>query len=174
MNNWCCILWPSALGNLVLHRLGEPVIHSHHILPRRASVHIVVVILRRRFRRSRFGLRNHRFCGGLVLTSSRGGRRRGHPSCPSPGVLRGTVCGLLLLYGGLAVALTIDAFSRFYSAGFGGSPTACAPAFHIRNTRCCRTDDSAPLSHQQLWHFRVSRAHQQHFPEASSPQQPLT
>ena len=77
---WCCILTPSALGNLALYRLGEPVIHWRHILARHTNVHVVVVILRRRFRHSGFGLGNHRIFDGLIATSSRGGKRRGHYS----------------------------------------------------------------------------------------------
>ena len=111
VKNWCCILWPSALGNLVLHRLGEPVIHWRPLLPRHANVHVVLVILCRRFRRSRFGLCNHRFGGGLVPTRSRSSRRRGHPSCLAPGILGRTVCRLLLC-GGLAVDLVMGAFPR--------------------------------------------------------------
>ena len=79
VKDWRCILWPSALGNLGLHCLGEPAIHWRHLLPRHANVNVVVVILRRHIRRSRFGLHNHRFLSGLKPTSSRGDRRRGHP-----------------------------------------------------------------------------------------------
>ena len=108
---------PSALGNMVLHRLGAPGIHWRHFLPRHPNVHVVLTLLSRRRRRSRFGSRNHRFSGGLVPTSPsrRGGRRRGRPGNFSPGMLRRTACGLLLLLlllGGLAMALGMNAFPR--------------------------------------------------------------
>ena len=90
--------------------------------PRHANVHAVVVILGGRFKRSKFGFRNHRFSGGLVPTSVRGGRRRGHPSCITPGMLRETVCELLLLHGGLAVALAMDAFPRLILLALGAVP----------------------------------------------------
>ena len=60
VNNWRCILWPSALRKLVLHRLEEPIIHSRHLLPWNANVLLVDIILPIWFKRSRFGLRNHR------------------------------------------------------------------------------------------------------------------
>ena len=106
---------------LVLHRLDEPAIHWRH-LPRHANVHVVVIRMHKRFRRSRFGLRNHRFRGGLVRTSSRGGKRRGHSSCLASGMLIVTVCGLLRLYGGLAVALAIYAFPRGTLLALGAVP----------------------------------------------------
>ena len=90
--------------------------------PRHANVHAVVVILGGRFKRSKFRFRNHHFLGGLVPTSVRGGRRRGHPSCIAPGMLRGTVCGLLLLHAGLAVALAMDAFPRLILLALGAVP----------------------------------------------------
>ena len=94
---------------------------SHDLLTRHANIHVVVVILRGRFRRSRFGLRNHRFWGGFVPTSSRGGRRRGHPGFLAPGMLSGTACRLLL-YGGVAVALATDAFPRLTLLALGPVP----------------------------------------------------
>ena len=111
-----------CFGKLVLNCLGEPVIHWRHLLPRDANVHVVFVILCIRFRRSGFGLRNPIFRGGLVPTSSRGGRRRDHPSCLAPGMLIGTVCGLLLQCGGLAVAPVMDAFPRLTLLALGAVP----------------------------------------------------
>ena len=61
LKDWCAILRPCALRNMVLHRLGAPGIHWRHLLPRHANVHVVVILLRRRRRRSRFDSRNHRF-----------------------------------------------------------------------------------------------------------------
>ena len=48
--------------------------------------------------------------GGLVPTSSISGTCRGHPGHLAIGMLRGAACTLLLLVGGLAVALAIDVF----------------------------------------------------------------
>ena len=107
---------------LVLHRLGEPVTHCRQLLPRHANVHVVLVITCERFMSSRFGLRSHRFCGGLVPTGSRVGSHWGHPNCLAPGMLIGTVCGLLLLCGGLAVALVVDAFSRLTLLALRAAP----------------------------------------------------
>ena len=36
-------LRPSALGNMVLHRLGAPGIYWRHLLPRHANVRVVVI-----------------------------------------------------------------------------------------------------------------------------------
>ena len=60
--------------------------------------------------------------------SSRGGRRRGHPSCLDPGRLSGTVCGMLLLCEGLAVALVNDAFPFLTLLVWGQSYCLC-PCF---------------------------------------------
>ena len=54
-----------------------------------------------------------------MRTSSRGGRRRGRPGGLAPGVLSGTVCGLLLLNRGLVVALVMDAFPRLNLQALG-------------------------------------------------------
>ena len=54
VKNWRCILRPSALRHLVLHRLGEPIILWRLPFPRHANVHVVIVMLRRWFRRGRF------------------------------------------------------------------------------------------------------------------------
>ena len=89
-------------------------------------------------------------------------------------MLSGTACGLLLLYGGLAEALAMDASSHLTPAGFGGNLAACDLACHTQNTRSCRTDGFALLSHQRPWHSYVSRGRQQHFLAAWSPQQPPT
>ena len=105
---------PSALGNMVLHRLDEPGTHWYHLLPRHANVHVVVIHLRIHRRHGEFGSCNHRFCGGLVPTSSsrRGGRRKGRSGGFAPGMLSETACGLLLLLlGGVAVALAVNTFT---------------------------------------------------------------
>ena len=52
-------------------------------------------------------------------TRSRGDRRRDHPGCLAPGMLSGTACGLLLLHGGLAVALAMDIFPRLSMLALG-------------------------------------------------------
>ena len=114
----------------VLHRLGAPVIHCRHLLPRPLNVHIVAILLRRRCRRSRFGSRNHLFLGGLVPTSSsrRRGGRRGRRGGFAPGKLSGTACGLLLLLllllqlRDLAVTLAMNAFSRLALLSLGVVP----------------------------------------------------
>ena len=110
---------------MVLHRLGAPGIHWRHVSPRHENVHVVVILLRRRRRRSRFGSRNHRFGGGLVPTSSshRGGTHRGRPGSFAPGLLSGTACGLLLLLlGGQAVVLAMNAFPRPALLALGAVP----------------------------------------------------
>ena len=134
MKDWCGFLRPSAVRNMVLHRLGASGIHWRHLLPRHANVHVVGILRRRRRRRSRFDFRNHRFGGSLVpISSSRmGGRRRGRPGGFKAGILSGTVCGLLLLLlllmlmllllGVLAVALVMDAFPRLALLAFGVVP----------------------------------------------------
>ena len=61
LKDWCSILRPSALRNMVLHRLGRPGIHWLHLLPRHANVHVVVILLHRPRRRGGFGSHNHRF-----------------------------------------------------------------------------------------------------------------
>ena len=122
MKNRRCILWPSTLRHLVLHRLGEPITHWRHPFPYHANVHVVVVILPIWFRRSRFNLRNHRLWGGLVRSSSRGGSRRGHLGYLAPGMLSGTAGGLLLLYRGLAMGLAMDAFPRLAPLALGAVP----------------------------------------------------
>ena len=48
--------------------------------------------------------------GTLVPTSSTSGTCRGHPDHLTLGMLSGADCGLLLLVGGLAVALAMDVF----------------------------------------------------------------
>ena len=70
VKNWRCILWRSGLGNLVLHRLGEPVMRWHHLIPRHANVHVIVVILRGRFRRS--SQRDRLWTAAAALGSGRG------------------------------------------------------------------------------------------------------
>ena len=107
----------------MLHDLGEPGIRPRQLLLRQANVHIVMITLPRRFRCRRFGLRNHRFCGGLLLSRSRDGRRRGHPDDLAPGMLIETAGGLsLLLLGGLAVALTMNAFRCLILLPLGAVP----------------------------------------------------
>ena len=158
----------------MLHRLSGPVIYWRHFLPRQENVHVVVTLLRRRFRRSRFDLRNHRLIDGIVPTSSRGGRRTGHPGGLTLGALSETTCGLLLLLPGtLAAASGHGRLSPPYPFGFGRSPTAYALACHRQKTPC-RTDGFALFSHRQPWHSRVSGARQQHFTTAWSPPQPPT
>ena len=76
-------------------------------------------------------------------------------------MLSGTACGRLL-YGGLVVALAMDAFPRLNLLALGA--VALLVAFiDTQNTRC-RTDGSSLLSHQHPWHSRMSRALQQHSP----------
>ena len=167
---------PITLGNMVLHRLGAPNIHWHHFFPRHANAHIVVILLRRRRRRIRFGSPDHRFLGGLVITSSsrRGDRRRVAPVA----LLRYAERDRLWIAAAVAAAwgpgrgLGHERLSPPCSAGLGGSPIACDLACHKRNTRCSRTDGSALLSSQRSWHSGFCRVYQQHCPAAWSSQQP--
>ena len=99
---------PSGLGNMVLHPFSEPGVLWFHLLPRHAKVQVFIVILRCAFGRTRFGLRNHRFRGCLVLTRSRGGRPKGHPRGLAPGIMSRPACALLPL-NDLAAALAISA-----------------------------------------------------------------
>ena len=164
---------PSTMGNTVMHHLGAFGIHWRHLPPRNASLHVVVILLRRRCRRSMFGSRNHRFWGGLVPTSSsrRGGRRRGRPGGFAPGMLSGTACGvLLLLLGGVAVALDMYVFPRLALLALGAVPLLVT--LLATHTRCYRTGGSALLLPQQSWHSGLRRVRQQHCSAAWSPQQP--
>lgn len=99
-----------TLHNLVLHRLGEPVIHCRHIPPGHAILHEVGLLLRSCVRRSRFGVGNHRSRGGLLPTCEIRRRRRRYGGGLSPGGQIGTACGLLLFAGVLAVAPVMATF----------------------------------------------------------------
>ena len=90
-------------------------------------------------------------------------------------MVSGTARGLLMLYRGLTLALTMDAFPRLTLLALGADPLlvtlfATPKALLVVPTvpLCFHTSSLEP------WHSRVSRARQQHFPAAWSPQQPLT
>ena len=108
----------------MLHRFGEPGLLWCYLLARHANVNVVVILLRKCRRRSRFDSRNHCICGGFVPTSS--SRRRGRPVGFALGVLSGTACGMLLLLpllrGGVTVALAMSAFPRLALLAMGAVP----------------------------------------------------
>ena len=123
MKNWRRILWPIVLRNMLLHRFGKIDNHWSHLLPRHANVHVVITVLHTRFGHIRFGHRYHRLRGHLVPTISRDGRSRGHLGYLSLCLLNGAACGLLLLLllllpGGLAVDLAMDAFPHLTLLAF--------------------------------------------------------
>ena len=168
-------MWPSSLGNMVLHRLGAPGIHWRHFLPRQANVHVVVNLLRRRRRRSRFGARNHRLEAVL------------YPLAPTVGVADAGAAPVAFsgyaerdrLWIAAAAADVAAAWgpgrgsgherlSPPCSAGFGGSPIDCDLACHKQNARS-RTDGSTLLSLQWSWHSGFRRVCQQHCSAAWSP-----
>ena len=62
-----------------------------------------------------------------MRTSSRGGRRKGHSGWIAPSVLCGIVCGLLLLYGCLTVALSLDTFLNLTLLPLGAVPLRVTP-----------------------------------------------
>ena len=76
----------------------------------RVNLHVVSMLLRICYRCRKFVLRKHRCRRRSCSTSSICGRRRGHPGHLALGMLRGAACGLLLLIGGLTVALAIAIF----------------------------------------------------------------
>ena len=133
MKDKCSFCGSLLWGNMVLHRLGKPGIQWRHLLPRRVSEHIAIIILRRIFRPNRFSLRNYRFGCNLVPPSSRCVGPWGHPGGLAPGMPSGTACELLLLLGGLAVVLAICAFPRLTLLALGAvSVTVTVLATHTK------------------------------------------
>ena len=92
-------------------------------------------------------------------------------------MLSGIACGLLLLLllGGVDVALAVNAFPRFVLLALGAVPLLVS--LLVTNETlvygCSRTAGSALISLKRSWYSGFRRVCQQHCPAAWSPQQSL-